>query len=461
MNKLILIIFLTASLIGLDARSESKFYLDADYSLFRRDSSSLHLEIYFAFYHNCFKYEYSGGRFNASALLNVKLENLDTKSEVVNSDYSLPISLLDTNATQFKLKEISQLNYVIDKEGSYELTLIGGDAKSVTSRDTLKFQINAKFFDISKPQISSIQLASEIVKAAQGNQNFIKYGLEVTPNPNLFFGNNMKDMFYYMEIYGLKNYSQAGLKLHKVLLSAAGKEIFHKSESMNSDYNMIYITGKLNIDSLETGTYIVKIVIDDSSNTILDSAEKKFYIYNTPRQEIVDLPSDDKLYLTSEYKNMGEAQVIDEFDKAIYARKDQDNDNFKKLSTLESKRRFMFDFWRKRDPNPNTVQNEYKIEYYKRLLEANIKFKQGFTEGYRTDRGRFYVVYGPPDEVEKNDWMADVKGYEIWHYDKVEGGKIAVFAEQQYIGSGIYDLVNSTIRNEYRDDDWLNKLKKR
>ncbi|HPS65929.1 MAG TPA: hypothetical protein PK447_10175, partial [Ignavibacteria bacterium] len=152
MNKLILIIFLTASLIGLDARSESKFYLDADYSLFRRDSSSLHLEIYFAFYHNCFKYEYSGGRFNASALLNVKLENLDTKSEVVNSDYSLPISLLDTNATQFKLKEISQLNYVIDKEGSYELTLIGGDAKSVTSRDTLKFQINAKFFDISKPQ---------------------------------------------------------------------------------------------------------------------------------------------------------------------------------------------------------------------------------------------------------------------------------------------------------------------
>jgi GWxTD domain-containing protein len=121
----------------------------------------------------------------------------------------------------------------------------------------------------------------------------------------------------------------------------------------------------------------------------------------------------------------------------------------------------MFDFWRKRDPNPNTLQNEYKIEYYKRLLEANMKFKHGFTDGYKTDRGRFYVVYGPPDEIERNDMMADIKGYEIWHYNNLEGGKIAVFAEQQYIGSGIYELVHSTIRNEYRDDDWLNKLKKR
>ena len=461
MKKLFLIILLTASVLYTDVRSESKFYLDADYSIFRRDSSSSLLEVYFAFYHNNFRYEYKGGKFNASAILNVRLENLDTKSEVVNSDYSLPIALLDTNATQFKMKEISQLNYILTQEGKYQMILIGGDAAVPTSRDTLRFEFDVKFFDMTKPQISSIQLASAIAKATQSNQNFVKYGLEVTPNPNLFFGNNMRDMFYYIEIYGLKNFSEAGLKLHKILIGGSGKEYIHKIENLLTDYNMIYITGKINIDSVETGTYAVKVLINDSSNNVLDSVVKKFYVYNTPKQEIVELPTDDKLYLTSEYKNMTEQQIEDDFDKAIYARNDKDNDNFKKLTSLESKRKFMFDFWRKRDPNPNTLQNEYKIEYYKRLLEANMKFKHGFTDGYKTDRGRFYVVYGPPDEIERNDMMADIRGYEIWHYNSLEGGKIAVFAEQQYIGSGIYELVHSTIRNEYRDDDWLNKLKKR
>jgi len=459
MKKFFILFIIIVSSFTIESNAQTKFYFDADYSLFRQDNSKALLEIYFAFYHKGFKYNFENGKYNASALLNVKIDYLETNSEVINKDFALPISLLDTNATQFKLKELSQVNFILENEGKYLLTLTGGDAVVNDNRDTLKFEINVGSYDLTKPRLSSIQLASLISKAKNGKSSFEKYGLDVTPNPNSFYGNNMKDLYYYVELYGLKNDKDSMLMLHKVLLNNTGQEINRSDEMLGSEYNQIYITGKINVDSLETGSYAIKMFITDESDNVIDSTLKKFYVYNFVKQDIVELPSDDKLYLISEYPNMKESQVEDEFNKAIYIRTDKEIESYKKLTTLDSKRRFLFDFWHKRDMKPETMQNEFKIEYFKRVAESNQKFRQGFTEGWKTDRGRFYITYGPPNDIDKSDMMSDINGYEIWHYDNVEGGKIAVFAEQQYNGSGIFELVHSTIRNEYRDDDWLSKLK--
>ena len=77
----------------------------------------------------------------------------------------------------------------------------------------------------------------------------------------------------------------------------------------------------------------------------------------------------------------------------------QERDAFKKLKTNEEREQFIEMFWRRRDPDPDTDENEYREEYYERIAYANEHFSSGIP-GWKSDRGRIYIMYGKPDEKE-------------------------------------------------------------
>lgn len=79
---------------------------------------------------------------------------------------------------------------------------------------------------------------------------------------------------------------------------------------------------------------------------------------------------------------------------------------------------FIVEFWKSRDPDPATEENEYKEEYFKRIEEANHLFTGGGTPGWLQDRGRIYILLGPPWEREAYPRGIDFYGKptEIWHY---------------------------------------------
>ena len=74
---------------------------------------------------------------------------------------------------------------------------------------------------------------------------------------------------------------------------------------------------------------------------------------------------------------------------------------FKKLATDEEREQFIEGFWRRRDPDPDTDENEYKEEYYERIAYANEHYASGIP-GWKTDRGRIYITFGKPDSVESH-----------------------------------------------------------
>jgi GWxTD domain-containing protein len=125
---------------------------------------------------------------------------------------------------------------------------------------------------------------------------------------------------------------------------------------------------------------------------------------------------------------------------------------FKQLSNDEERDQFIESFWLRRDPTPDTVENEYKEEHYARIAYANEHFAAGIP-GWRTDRGRIYIVYGKPDEIEShpsgglyNREIAEGGGttstypFERWRYRYVEG-----------IGNEvILEFVDKCMCNEYR-----------
>lgn len=112
---------------------------------------------------------------------------------------------------------------------------------------------------------------------------------------------------------------------------------------------------------------------------------------------------------------------------------DQERQAFKRLSNDEERDQFVEQFWLRRDPTPDTEENEYKEEHYRRLAYANEHFASGIP-GWKTDRGRMYIRYGAPDEIEPHpaggsyqrpieEGGGQITAYpfEIWRYRHIEG----------------------------------------
>jgi len=96
---------------------------------------------------------------------------------------------------------------------------------------------------------------------------------------------------------------------------------------------------------------------------------------------------------------------------------DRERDVFLHLTTDRDRDLFIQAFWRLRDPTPGTPENEFQTEHLKRFQEANRKFRFGSArEGWMTDRGRFYIILGPPVSTEQIAGSSDVYPAEIWSY---------------------------------------------
>jgi GWxTD domain-containing protein len=78
---------------------------------------------------------------------------------------------------------------------------------------------------------------------------------------------------------------------------------------------------------------------------------------------------------------------------------DEERQAFRRLSTDDERERFIEQFWLRRDPTPDTVENEYREEHYRRITYANEHYASGLP-GWKSDRGRIYIKYGAPDEID-------------------------------------------------------------
>jgi GWxTD domain-containing protein len=117
----------------------------------------------------------------------------------------------------------------------------------------------------------------------------------------------------------------------------------------------------------------------------------------------------------------------------VYIITDEERAAFKQLSNDEERDNFIEAFWQRRDPTPDTEENEYKEEHYQRIAYANEHFAAG-VPGWKTDRGRMYIVFGKPDEIdshpsggtyerpmEEGGGETSTFPFEDWRYRYIEG----------------------------------------
>lgn len=131
---------------------------------------------------------------------------------------------------------------------------------------------------------------------------------------------------------------------------------------------------------------------------------------------------------------------VNSLDAAIeqfaYIAKHSELDSLREAPTVEEKQRLFLEFWRRRDPNPNTPKNERMEEYYSRVDYANRHFTH-VREGWKTDMGMVYIVLGPPSNVDRHPMEMGSKPYEIWSY--YDRNQAFVFVDD--LGFGDYRLI--------------------
>jgi GWxTD domain-containing protein len=131
---------------------------------------------------------------------------------------------------------------------------------------------------------------------------------------------------------------------------------------------------------------------------------------------------------------------------------DEEKQAFKRLNTDEERQQFVEQFWLRRDPTPDTEENEYKEEHYRRIEYANDHYASGIP-GWKTDRGMIYIKYGAADEVESHPsggsyqrpyeqggGQTSTYPFEDWRYRYIEG-----------VGTNvIIEFVDTTMTGEYK-----------
>jgi GWxTD domain-containing protein len=240
------------------------------------------------------------------------------------------------------------------------------------------------------------------------------------------------------------------------VVNSIGKEVLtHERIKRRVNESNVEV-GTLKVNTLRTGAYILNFNVIDSVDNSSYTSTKKFFVYNPALPMDSLTTGTEGSVIASEYATMSEVELDREFEMVRYIATREELAQYKNIKAVEAKRKTLFDFWNKRDGDQGAPGNIQKTEYFKRVDYCSQHFKTGFREGWKTDRGRVFIVYGPPDEVERHANEVDTKPYEIWLYNSIQGGVQFIFGDRS--GFSDYVLLHSTHREELHDENWMQQI---
>jgi len=427
------------------------FVLNLDYAKFRLNDSSGYLEIYYGYYPRLISYERRAERFEGALVAHTKIRDQRTNTYVVNRRSTIPVHLTDTSEATPRATLVSQTGHAL-AFGDYMLEVVVIDSLIPSRRDSIALPISVKAYDGSVI-CSDLELCSIIKASDQANDPFYKNSLEVVPNPTLVFGvASHPVIFNYVEVYNVDPQQTYTVKTQ--VLGQDGKVVKETSKPRKFGVRNAIEAGTTNVSSIESGKYRFRLIIADEAGNSLAQSAKSFYTYNPHIQKTQASSVSAK---ASEMAGLSADELATEFRQAQYVATDQEIKTFSQITSADGRREFLAKFWSEVEVGRLGQTGIPRAVYVQRVLTASQRYRVMGREGWRTDRGRVYILYSEPDEIERFPSAYDSKPYETWHYYGIENGIEFTFVDRS--GFGEYVLVNSTKRGEQRDDDWQRFLR--
>ena len=452
-------IFISLGLLcvfSLSIFSQNKtFRLEYDFARFNYDDSSGYFELYYSFYQPEFQKYYKDNVEHINGSLIVSIIEVETNEVLIDKEFNFNQPI---NQDSLQQNLVGNLGFRLPFS-RYNCVVMGVD-KVANIKDSVAFIFDIKpMHNTEYINLSDIQLASNIHESQNKESVFYKNTFEIFPNPSLVFGQNIPLIYFYAEIYNIKPAENSEyVKVEQSLINSKNQSVFTKQKSVNRRSPDIVEVGVINISKYPSGSYTLVLAVYDSVSGYRVLSSKRLFVYNPEILDTVTMTELEQDVLTSEFMSMSEEELDEAFEMARYISTSKEIEQWGKVKEIDVKRKFLFTFWqdRARISGMEKFANNSK-EYYERTRYANDKFGNIHRKGWKTDRGRVYIMYGEPSEIDRFPNQIDVKPYEIWYYNSLEGGVIFVFGD--ITGFAEYQLIHSTMRGEMRDDNWQRRIR--
>lgn len=363
----------------------------------------------------------------------------------------------DTNEVNFNFVDQQRINL---PNGNYTFILSIADKYSTEPAFTNEQKIEINFPE-DKIFISGIQLLESFTKTEKTGP-ITKNGFDLVPYVNNFYPPAIKSLKFYAEIYNTKKVlTDNGYLLSYYLEDYESKITLDKYKvfSKQQPKEVNAVMSELNIESLPSGNYNLVVEVRNNKNDLMAIRETFFQRSNTVFAEAKEemLSADiSNTFVAKLTDSLRLKETIRSFRPIANVTENNFEDFQLKRASLITMQRYVYHFWKTREPNnPETAF----IKYMELVETVNAAFKTPIDKGYETDRGRVYLQYGAPNEAVKEDREPDTYPYEIWHYYKIknESNKKFVFYNRDLV-SNDYRLLHSDMSGENFETSWQDIL---
>jgi len=415
-----------------------KFRMGLDYASFKdfQDSTTSFVEIYYSFNRKELTFVPQENGLFATVLMQLSI--LDQEGNEVES------RLWNTMSKVNDAKEAETVDYMILDQitaqvppGTYRINLKATDVNSL-SEGEVWVDAEVRQYAIQELQLSDVQLAFS-AEPDTSSCRFCKADQRVLPNPSRIFTHQSGMMYFYAEIYNLADFPKAKqeYELSFIVLDTTGAKVknFGKQTRNKLGNSAVVISG-INISTLAGGKYVLMLEAKDKETGKKTQATKDFLVLRELTED--ELVAEEVKRFKQDVTYIATTAELKMFDELNFV----------------GKKNFMEEFWRRRDLNPETPENEFKIEHYRRINAAIFRFSltQESGDGWNMDMGRVYIKYGEPSEIERNPSSQGTKPWERWNYHDLEGGVYFIFVDED--GYGMYRLVHSDKKGEISYPQW-------
>ncbi len=341
---------------------------------------------------------------------------------VYRAEYEVSIVVFDKDGIQadgeikrhmVQVREFKRTNATDEYDNSrYAFTLHNSVYKvsvGLMDMDTRKTSyrkntIDLKAFQRENLQISDLVLVDKVERQADGT-------VRISPNVLNRLNDKQGELYLYFTAVG-----QEGIgEIETSILDTEGEAVRTLNDTIQLGPEPRQKVIQINRSGLNYSKYRFRVALTQEEASI--KREKEFRVA--------------WVGLSSHIANLDIA-----IEQMIYILPSSEINKMKKAKA-DRKKQIFLDYWKKRDPSPETDENELMNEYYKRVNYATEQFGSSIREGWRTDMGMVYILFGAPNDIERHPFDLGSKPYQIWYYFEIN--RQFVFVDDT--GFGDYRLV--------------------
>ena len=451
MKNTILILFCFLQSFSFSQGAKLKTYIDT--KQFYAPGIGNYLEVYMQFVSYSVLYKNEGNGLRSKVLISVEIA--DTTQTVFSDRYVLESpEAIDSIQDDFYEVLRIQLN-----PGKYTMKLNLLDVNKEGSEISGNLPITIE--DFSKNTKISDIIVAEFAYPSDEQTNFDKSGYHIIPMLSSFYATDSKNLPIYLELYGTEGIMDSTFLLSYRMINtkdATEMQGFSKTFSYKKG-PVIPVFESINIEDLSTGNYQLEVRVSRSSNEILAVQTYDFERSNENNSMFTmenlqldpafqaSIPTDSVLYFLESLIPISKPAEIKNIIETL------------KSKNVENARKHLQGYWVITSP---TNSYESWLKYKAQVVFVQDIYGNNFQEGFETDRGRVYLKYGAPNQVNARESSPSEYPYEIWTYNKIGiySNKRFIFYNPDLVNNA-YRLLHSDMLGELKNPAWPQILAKR